>query len=212
MAALTIPLLFYRTGKPFGHYGALLAPAIGVVVRPRFLREQSRVRDGWKDGIQARSTFHALAGGLCHCGDLCAGASRPAANLRCREFRTVLHLRRGVPLSPGPLNRTVTGPGDTLSVWGWMPECYVRTGLPPATRDAICHYVISARPLPGLFSPAPSAGFTERSRPAIFIDATPWRMGPFFAGNNGPPLTGMNRFLNWPGSLMTIIRCWAVFN
>lgn len=37
-------------------------------------------------------------------------------------------------------------PVRSLAIWGWTPAVYVRTGIPPATRDAIGHYVITPGP------------------------------------------------------------------
>jgi hypothetical protein len=31
----------------------------------------------------------------------------------------------------------------SLAIWGWTPEVYVRTRIPPATRDSIGHFVIT---------------------------------------------------------------------
>jgi hypothetical protein len=59
---------------------------------------------------------------------------------------------------------------DSLSVWGWMPAYYIETGLMPATRDAIGHYVISKGPYQNYFRQRYLADLT-RSRPALFIDA-----------------------------------------
>jgi hypothetical protein len=64
----------------------------------------------------------------------------------------------------------VSRPGDEMSVWGWAPAYYVQTGLPPATRDAISHYVISEGPYREYFRRR-YLGDLERSRPAIFVDA-----------------------------------------
>jgi len=61
-------------------------------------------------------------------------------------------------------------PGDTLSVWGWMPMYHVETGALPATRDAIGHYIISPGPLQEYFQKRYLTDLTK-SRPAIFIDA-----------------------------------------
>jgi hypothetical protein len=61
-------------------------------------------------------------------------------------------------------------PGDTMSVWGWMPSYYVDTGIAPATRDAIGHYVVSDGPYQQYFRQRHLADL-ERSRPAFFVDA-----------------------------------------
>lgn len=61
-------------------------------------------------------------------------------------------------------------PGDTLTVWGWMPCYYVETGLPQATRDAqTCRQIE-----PGDQRDYYRERFLrdlERARPAVFVDA-----------------------------------------
>jgi hypothetical protein len=42
-------------------------------------------------------------------------------------------------------------PARSLAIWGWTPAVYVRTGIPPATRDAIGHYVITRGPFVSYF-------------------------------------------------------------
>lgn len=66
--------------------------------------------------------------------------------------------------------RAAAKTGDTLSVWGWMPSYYVETGLMPATRDAIGHYVITGSPHRDYFRKRYLSDL-ESSRPACFIDA-----------------------------------------
>jgi hypothetical protein len=66
--------------------------------------------------------------------------------------------------------RAVGRAGDTLGIWGWMPSYYVDTGLMPATRDVIGHYVVTAGPHREFFRRRYLADL-EQSRPAIFVDA-----------------------------------------
>jgi hypothetical protein len=65
----------------------------------------------------------------------------------------------------------VTRPGDTISVWGWMPSYYVESGLMPATRDAIGHFMIEASPYRDNYYRPRYLKDLEQSRPAVFIDA-----------------------------------------
>ena len=59
---------------------------------------------------------------------------------------------------------SLSEPGDTLSVWGWMPSFYVETGLKPATRDTIGHYIISPGPYQDYFQEgAILEGFAARA-------------------------------------------------
>jgi hypothetical protein len=66
--------------------------------------------------------------------------------------------------------RDAARPGDTMSIWGWMPSYYVETGLIPATRDAVTAFAISAGPYQDYFRTRFLADL-ERSRPVFFIDA-----------------------------------------
>jgi hypothetical protein len=73
----------------------------------------------------------------------------------------------------------VARPGENMSVWGWMPSFYVQSGLAPATRDAIGHYVITEGPYQSFFRNRYLTDL-EKSRPVIFVDAvakgtTLWR-------------------------------------
>ena len=59
---------------------------------------------------------------------------------------------------------------DSLAIWGWTPGVYVLTGVPPATRDAIGHFVISAGPLQAYFR-GRFLNDLRRAMPDVFIDA-----------------------------------------
>jgi hypothetical protein len=63
-----------------------------------------------------------------------------------------------------------TRPVTSLAIWGWAPGVYVLTGIPPATRDAIGHFVISPGPLQGYFRRR-FVGDLRRRMPDVFIDA-----------------------------------------
>lgn len=63
-----------------------------------------------------------------------------------------------------------TQPGDTLTVWGWMPEFYVQTQLPQGTQDAHTERQISANPQQAYFRQRFFAAL-EKNRPAVFVDA-----------------------------------------
>jgi len=74
------------------------------------------------------------------------------------------------PLADAIAARAAGRAGDTLSVWGWAPEYNVETGLMPATRDAIGHYVISESPPRNYFRNR-YLNDLAKNRPALFIDA-----------------------------------------
>ncbi len=57
----------------------------------------------------------------------------------------------------------------SLAIWGWTPEVYVRTGIPPATRDSIGHFVIT----PGQMQPYFRHRFAcdlRSAMPDLFVD------------------------------------------
>jgi hypothetical protein len=59
---------------------------------------------------------------------------------------------------------------NSLEIWGWEPGVYVLTGMPPATRDAIGHFVISL----GSSHPYFRERFLDDLRkepPDLFVDA-----------------------------------------
>jgi hypothetical protein len=63
-----------------------------------------------------------------------------------------------------------TRPVRSLAIWGWAPGVYVLTGIPPATRDSVGHFIISAGPMQQYFR---SRFLQDLSRnpPDLFIDA-----------------------------------------
>lgn len=61
-------------------------------------------------------------------------------------------------------------PVSTMAIWGWEPGVYVLTGIPPATRDAIGHFVISKGPLQGYFRKRFVNDMRSKT-PDVFIDA-----------------------------------------
>ncbi|WP_321472722.1 hypothetical protein [uncultured Paludibaculum sp.] len=60
-------------------------------------------------------------------------------------------------------------PVRSLAIWGWTPAIYVRTGIPPATRDAIGHYVITPGPFVSYFRNRFVRDLRDKM-PDVFID------------------------------------------
>ena len=58
----------------------------------------------------------------------------------------------------------------SLAIWGWMPGVYVLTGIPPATRDAIGHFVITHGPYESYFRHR-FVSDLRASKPDLFVDA-----------------------------------------
>ncbi len=63
-----------------------------------------------------------------------------------------------------------TRPIKSLAIWGWEPGVYVLTGTPPATRDAIGHFVISNGPLQSYFRKR-FVGDLREGKPDLFVDS-----------------------------------------
>lgn len=61
-------------------------------------------------------------------------------------------------------------PGDTLSVWGWMPYFHVEANLPHATREAHTYAQIMAFPLRDFYRHRYLRDFA-RSTPRLFVDS-----------------------------------------
>ncbi len=63
-----------------------------------------------------------------------------------------------------------TRPIHSIAIWGWEAGVYVQTGIPPATRDAIGHFVISLGASRPYFRHRFVADLA-REKPDLFIDA-----------------------------------------
>ncbi len=59
---------------------------------------------------------------------------------------------------------------NSLAIWGWTPGVYVDSGMPPATRDAIGHFVISKSSLQAYFRHRFVTDM-RRSSPDVFVDS-----------------------------------------
>ena len=58
----------------------------------------------------------------------------------------------------------------SIAIWGWTPGVYVLTGIPPATRDSIGHFVITQGPLETYFR-SRFVNDLRQAKPDLFIDA-----------------------------------------
>lgn len=91
-----------------------------------------------------------------------------------RDARATYDLRASIDRSPARLIareiRTLCPDASGMAVWGWMPCFYVETGIPPATRHTICHFLID--PSPGRdHLRASFLADIRRERPALIVDA-----------------------------------------
>jgi hypothetical protein len=67
-------------------------------------------------------------------------------------------------------NIELNHPVKSIAIWGWEPGVYVLTGIPPATRDAIGHFVISLGPSHPYFRQRFLTDI-EKANPDLFVDA-----------------------------------------
>jgi hypothetical protein len=81
----------------------------------------------------------------------------------------------------------------SIAIWGWTPEVYVLTGIPPATRDSIGHFVITR----GQMRPYFRHRFVcdlRSTMPDLFVDtvapgAFRWSWSSVFDGYESDPET-----------------------
>lgn len=165
--ALTL-LCFAATGKAFNHYVFLLVPALALFIGLVFFAVKGATptlpANGAKffgGGNRWLVAFAVFVVGL-------QAYKAPMRTVQCiGKDRLILP-----PKEPALVTtvRVMSHPGDTLSVWGWAPEFYVRTALPPATRDAVGHYVVSAGPYENYYRERYLRDL-KAAKPAFFVDA-----------------------------------------
>jgi hypothetical protein len=63
-----------------------------------------------------------------------------------------------------------THPVHSMAIWGWTPSAYVLTGIPPATRDSIGHFIITPGPLQPYFRHRFVSDLREKM-PDLFVDS-----------------------------------------
>jgi hypothetical protein len=137
---------------PVTYLGAALLSRVAPLLR---LKHQARLKIAYTLGASVVAVVIAaqiLSG-------ITAGFSRPESQPDSNEriAEVVENLKNKWPVS-------------SMAIWGWVPGVYVLTGIPPATRDAIGHFVISKGPLQGYFRKR----FVNDLRskvPDLFIDA-----------------------------------------
>ena len=101
---------------------------------------------------------------------LCVAAiqfQRVPSFLQMTRYYSKTHTRKSVLAE---FVSRISQPGDSMSVWGWVPAYYVETGLSPATRDAVSHYLMSPGPYQSYFRNRYLEDL-EQSRPVAFVDA-----------------------------------------
>lgn len=72
--------------------------------------------------------------------------------------------------SPRIFDYLGVGPGDSLLIWGWMPQWYINSGLVPATRESMNNNQIVSSKLQDYFRDR-LLGDLNASMPALVVDA-----------------------------------------
>ena len=171
------------SGKPFWHYLILFVPPLGLICGLAFFAGKSKLDVQGEPGVKSAPKGRAQA--ATEPGPL----RTPLAfmlwllvfslGVAAIEFQRVpFFLRMTRYYSRTPPRKSVLADfvsrisqrGDSMSVWGWVPAYYVETGLSPATRDAVSHYLMSPGPYQSYFRDR-YLGDLEQSRPVAFVDA-----------------------------------------
>lgn len=171
--SLVAVAVIVRPGQVFVHYALLLPPFLMLLVG-------YMAAGGEPDGHSKNAYRSVLCLGVALCF-LPIGSATPApAALRSAkpDFR-----------SPHLFDPLGTRAGDSLLVWGWMPQWYVWAGLPPAVRSAVSYNELE----PGRLQPYFRRRFLSDFQslpPAMILDAV---TGQSF-GLNDPNKAGIARF------------------
>jgi hypothetical protein len=171
------------SGKPFWHYLILFVPPLGLICGLAFfagktkfaVQGESGVKSAPKGRAQAASELGTLRTPLAFMlwllvfslGVAAIQFQRVPSFLRMTRYYSRTHPRKSVLAD---FVSRISQRGDSMSVWGWVPAYYVETGLSPATRDAVSHYLMSPGPYQSYFRDRYLEDL-EQSRPVAFVDA-----------------------------------------
>lgn len=98
--------------------------------------------------------------------------------------------------------------GETLGVWGWAPALHVMTGLPPASRHAIGHYLIEPSDQMDFFRAAYLKDL-RASEPAVVVDAVApgfFRWGGWSEEHRVDSFEGLRQFIETHYRLVDELR------
>ncbi len=175
-------------GHPHGHYFLFLIPPLGLAAGTVFCGHWEKLaynRSGWK--ALPQWVFVLLLPLACVAPQICVRATTENPYL---GSAAVHHELTSSPVSE--LVLYYARPGDSMAMWGWMPNYYVETGLRQGTREAQSERQLSRGPQQGYYLQRYYEDFL-RERPAFFLDAV--GLGNFgygdraqFAHETFPPL------------------------
>ena len=167
MAGGVVTLLcLFAAGKAFNHYMLLLVPTFGALFGLVYFA--GKVWLAGEDG-PAQKPSSAFIGWLAAFSLLAIGFQSYKSALYVRDVR--FYTEEIPPMSlVGQSVRTIERPDDTMAIWGWAPVYFVETGIMPANRDAIGHYVISAGRYQRYFRKR-YLDDLMKSKPSFFVDA-----------------------------------------
>jgi len=157
-AGTTLAVLTPRVSLP--HYYLLLVQPLALLAA--CVLAAGRESGGWGSIALPWLAGLVLAAPLADLPAALAGARATLALGRAADATPEARVARAV--------RAAAPNATRLAVWGWMPALYVRTGMAPATRHAVCHFVID----PGPARERMRASFladVRRERPGVIVDA-----------------------------------------
>ena len=171
------------SGKPFWHYLILFVPPLGLISGLVFFVGKTQLAVPGESSVksvpQGRAQAASQPGPLrtpfaftlwllvFSAGVAAIQFQRVPSFLRMTRYYSKTHTRKSVLAD---FVSRVSQRGDSMSVWGWVPAYYVETGLSPATRDAVSHYLMSPGPYQSYFRNRYLEDL-EQSRPVAFVDA-----------------------------------------
>ena len=154
-----------RTGLPYDHYQLLMIPGLVLVTAATFA-EWSKV----EPSVATRLRISAVA-------------ILVFAVFRLHDAYYTFRSHLDYPPTESTLNlaaaiHRAAPNAQSLTVWGWYPALYIETGLPPATRHAVYHFLSLDTPAQGYLRKT-YLDDLRRSRSEVFIEASPATLGSF---------------------------------
>jgi hypothetical protein len=157
----------FAAGKRFLHYDFLLVPPLAILFGLACLCFGKILEPPGQSGSHVQRPVGRKLAAICVVVIALQFLNVPTF---LRGAKTFVRMHDVFPMSAVAKSaRAATSPGESMSIWGWMPGYYVESGLCPATRDAVGHYIISPGPYQEYFRSRYLRDL-ERSRPVVFVD------------------------------------------